>query len=127
VKAFLEYIAEMSESDKRRLRSLIDNLLSHRLKIRYVGGKDTSHWQTEIRAWEDSLFELIHDAAPGLKSHDIDLGQIHARLLRQRGPFPGVLRKEYPDTNFPDVCPFTLEQVVGSRVWNELRSHLSES
>jgi len=124
VKGFLEYVTEMSESDKRRFRSLIENLLSHRLKLMYVGGEAVNHWQKEVREFEDSLFELIHGAAPGLKSYEIDLRQIYAKLVR-RGPFQGELRKKYPKTDFPGACPFTLEHVVGSRVWNELEPHIS--
>ena len=133
MKGFLEYITEMSESDKRRFRSLIENLLSHRLKIEYAGGKAVreiihhaalSPWRKEVREFEDSLFEPIHDAAPGLKAYELDLRQIYAKLVR-RGPFQGELRRQYPKTNFPDDCPFALEQIVGSRVWNELKPHIS--
>lgn len=121
LKGFFEYITEMSESDKRRLRSLVEMLLSHHLKIKYVGGRDISHWKIEAREFEDTLFELIVNYSPGLKSYEIDLQQVHTKLVRLR-PFPGKLRKAYLRADFPEVCPFTLENVVGQRVWNELKN-----
>ena len=117
---FLEYVAEMSESDKRQLLSLIHNLLSHRLKLKYVGGRNINHWNTEIREFEERLFGLIVDDSPGLKSHLIDLNQVYTRLVRIR-PFVGEVRKAYPKAKFPNDCPFTLEHVVGQRVWNEMK------
>ena len=120
MKGFLEYVTEMSESDRRQLRSLVKNLLSHHLKIKYAGGRDIIHWKMEIREFEDTLFELIADHSPGLKSYEMDLHQVYSTLVRLR-PFPGELRKAYPKADFPDVCPFTLENVVGQRVLNELK------
>ncbi len=116
---FLEYIAEMGEEQRKKLRSLITNLLSHRLKIKYVGGRDVPHWQGEIKTWEPPLFRLVGNK-PSLKSQGIDLSEIYADLVTGSGRFRGELRKDYPRTQFPDTCPFTLKQVVGNRVWQTI-------
>ena len=117
---FLQFVTEMSESDRRQLYSLIENLLSHRLKLKLIGGRDIRHWTTEIREFEATLLRLIVNDAPGLKSHLIDLNLIYTKLVRLR-PFVGELRNKYPKAKFPNACPFTLEYVVGQRVWNEMR------
>ena len=119
MKGFLEYITEMGEEQKKKLRSLIGNLLSHRLKIKYVGGRDIPHWQDEIRSWEPPLFRLVENR-PSLKSQEIDLSEMYADLVTGSGRFRGELRKQYPKAKFPETCPFTLKQVVGNRVWKKM-------
>ena len=119
-----EYIHEMSRSDKDEFQSHIKNLLANLLQITYVGGRDVNHWQEEIRAWEDTLFRLIK-GEPGLKSERVNLQRIYAKLVR-RGPFPGELREKFSSVKFPDACPFTLQQIVGNRVWTELEPHIQD-
>jgi len=113
-KGFFEYVNEMS-NERPGYRSLIKNLLSHRLKIKYVQGRDVPHWETEIKTWEDDLVDLLTTVKPSLKSVQIDLHDLYAKVLKQKDG----LRRKYPKASFPDTCPYaSLKEVLGSRVWN---------
>ena len=118
VKGFVEYIAEMGNEEAHKLESFVENLLTNYLKVKYVGGRDLPHWQTEINAWEASLFRVI-SRTPSLRSHEIDLSKIYTALVG-RAAYRGELRKQYPRVQFPAACPFTLKQIVGNRVWKEI-------
>jgi hypothetical protein len=113
VNGFIEYVTEMSRSDKRELRKHVRNLLSHRLKIKYVAGESVHRWRGEVRTWENELFKVL-DNEPGLKSEKIDLSKIYVEVVT-------ALKAQYRTARFPNTCPFTLEFVVGNRVWNELK------
>jgi Domain of unknown function DUF29 len=115
---FRESISEMSRSDKHAVRSNLTVLLQHLLKRDCVKGtilrNNQRKWEDEIEESRRRLLGLV-TKHPGLKAEfrDISLPSIYADALK-------TVEKEYEALPFRHSSPYTLQQVVGSRVWRQL-------
>jgi hypothetical protein len=101
-------VLDVGKSDLRALRSQIERILLHLMKIRYQPNKETRSWTLtieEARARAEQSFEespsfrrMIDDLLP--KAYRT------ARLqtIRQTGLAPDV---------FPPECPFSVDDVLG--------------
>ena len=116
--ADIEHIAEeidsMGRTEKRELINRLDVLLLHLLKWRYQPSKRGPSWEASIWVQRDRIAEHLDDN-PSLKPL---LPQALASAYR------GAWREAVAETGlaqatFPNMCPWTVEQVLGSGFWPE--------
>ena len=108
----LENIAEEIESmgrrEKHSIRSYLQNVLLHLLKWQYQPQRRGTSWRSSIYNGRDQIEELLEEN-PSLRAQ---LGAIVEKS------YPNARRLAanetgLPLTTFPDVCPFTMEQITG--------------
>ena len=102
-----EEIEDMGRSNRRELESRLIVLLAHMLKWRHQPGIRSRSWSstmTEQRLQIESLFSespSLRRLAPRM------LGEAY-RVARVRA----IGETGFADDTFPEVCPFSLEQVL---------------
>lgn len=99
----IEEIADLGKSQRRELENRLEVLVAHVLKRQYVDLPDCYRgWQATIREHRNALRRLL-EQSPSLKPYFSDVfDQIYKDAL-------AIVREEYPQASFPDVCPFSRE------------------
>jgi hypothetical protein len=102
-----EEVESMGREQAAKLRSSLRLLLMHLLKWRHQPNLQSRSWSNTIGRERDHIEECLLDN-PGLKP----------RLAELLGPAYALARREamretgLPLRNFPDCCPWPLEQVM---------------
>ena len=119
-----EEIESLGKSDRRALGSYLKNLVMHLLKWHYEPqGRQTGHsWYDSIEDARDEITQLLEDS-PSLRR------EVPALLARR---YPAARRKAssestLPLRTFPEVCPWTPEQVLDVDFWPEGEPHRGQS
>ena len=107
----IDEVRAVGSSDKREIRDSLEVLVAHLLIWRFQPGRRTSSSERTIRERRRALSNIIEDS-PSLQRYPADvLSRVypagHARAADESG---------IDFTLFPDVSPFTIEQVSGRRV-----------
>jgi hypothetical protein len=116
-----EYLAGMSGSDRQQLDNRLIRALEHLLKMgcqqipEAVRERNARGWLDTIDEQRRRLLRLLRRHG-SLKPHlrNMDLGEAHREALK-------AVHVEWPSIDFPRSCPFTLEEIVGDAVMQELR------
>ncbi len=115
--ADLEHIAEeiesMGKSDRRAISSHLRNILLHLLKYCYQPSRRSRSWENSIDNSRREAESVIKDS-PSLRAQIPEL--IAAEYASARKSASRQTR--LPLERFPEVCPFTTEQVTGD-YWPE--------
>ena len=109
-----EEVESLGRRDKRELGSRLQVLLAHLLKWRDQPERreDNHSWSDTIVEQREQIEDLLADS-PSLRTQLPDLlpmryVRARRRALRETGLAEGVL---------PQVCPWTLEQVLDDAFW----------
>jgi len=109
-------IAEELECLGRGERRAVENhlavLLLHLLKWELQPEQRSSGWRDSIYHARHAANRLLRDS-PSLVSHVPELvadGYEEAR-------YKAILETELPESSFPEVCPYTVEQVLDKAFW----------
>lgn len=108
----IENIAEEIESTGRRdryaLRSYLHNILMHLLKWQYQPERRGPSWQLSIKNGCHQVDILLEDS-PSLQGKIPDLIAKEYTQARENA----ALETGLPLATFPELCPFTVEQITG--------------
>ncbi len=111
----LDNIAEelwsLGASDRRALESQIKRVLEHLLKWTYQPDKRSRSWLTSLNDARDKI-DLILDDSPSLAREDV-IQQLIASSY-SKAVKSAVLETGLKRDKFPEVCPFTGEQIFAS-------------
>jgi hypothetical protein len=112
--ALAEEIESVGKRDRRELGRWLQTLLRHLLQWRYQPSERVGSWRDPIRTARREIAAVLA-ASPAL-----------------RRQVPGMLRTGYmeahldasdatglPLTTFPETCPWTPEQVLDAKFWQE--------
>ncbi len=107
----LENIAEeletMGRSDKHQIRSRLKVLVMHLLKWKYQPGARTPGWRRTIRDQREEIAEVVK-GSPSLKGFPAAIAiDLYSSARHAASEETGI---DY--TLFPEVCPFTVEQIL---------------
>ena len=96
----IEEIESLGISQRKELLSRLTRLLEHLLKRIYINlPEDYRGWELTIRNQRREL-DILLDQVPSLKTRwDSNFDNAWGRSLR-------LVRKEYPQADFPDTWPF---------------------
>ena len=103
-----EEIESMGKSDKRAISSYLHNILLHLLKWQYQSNRRSRSWENSIDNNRRQVERIIMDS-PSLQAQLPDL--IMAEYASTRRSASRQTR--LPLTTFPEICPFSTEQVTG--------------
>src|SRR5579883_2101530 len=100
----VEELRDMGKAERRALRSQIERVLVHMLKIRYQPEKHSQSWNLSIEDSRLRLFEELQES-PSLRREVPALLKVayrHARLTTAE--------------ETPQQCPFTVADILGKNV-----------
>ncbi len=109
-----EEVESLGRRDKRELGSRLQVLLAHLLKWRYQPErrKDNHSWSDTIVEQREQIEDLLADSL-SLRPQVPDLLPLRYMRARQR-----ALRETgFAEAILPQVCPWTLEQVLDDAFW----------
>jgi uncharacterized protein DUF29 len=111
-----EEMHSLAASERRALRSFLRGILLHLLKWQYQPTmRQTGHsWQTSIKNGRREVRDLLEDE-PGLKPL---VDQALARAY-QYAREDASDETHLPIETFPEVCPWTLAQILDADFWPE--------
>ena len=108
----IEELESMGRSEKRELENRLAVLLAHLLKWQYQQQKRTSSWEVTVETQRQDVQDVLLDN-PGLKS---TIGETMVRAYRKARAM-ATRETQLKPTVFPSVCPWPLEQALGSDFW----------
>ena len=111
----IEEVESLGISQRKSVHSFLVRLLEHLLKRCYVPLPDCYRgWEIEIRNFRNELKKEFK-YSPSLKSFLVEIfGESYGEALE-------TVREDYPDTSFPDVCPFAkdVDTLLTEKFWQE--------
>jgi hypothetical protein len=115
----IEHIAEeidsLGKSDRRALVSHLDRLLLHLLKWRYDPAREPRRgWQLTIRHARRELAQLLAD---NRSLHGYPAERLADAYRHARGD--AAIDTGLPLATFPEVCPWSVAQVLDEEFWPE--------
>ena len=108
VENLIEEIESMGASDRRSLSSFLELVIMHLLKWQYQPERRGASWQTSISKGRNAI-ERTLEYSPSLKRQLSKMIIAEYRRARKEAS----LETGLPLTTFPDVCPFSVEQITG--------------
>jgi len=112
-----EEIESMGKSEKRELISRLTVLLLHLLKWQYQPLLQGASWRTTIRNQRLDIADHLSDN-PSLKAH---ISEVIIRAYR-KAIGEAELETGLPESTFPNVCPWSFEQIVAGDFWPDSKS-----
>jgi len=114
----IEHLAEelesMGASEKREIRSRMEQLLKHLLKWKYQSDLQCRSWKNSIRNQRKALLAIIKDN-PSLKPTIPEyVKDVYEGALDGAVEETGIYKE-----NFPAECPYTFEQIMNDEFYPE--------
>jgi hypothetical protein len=111
----IEEVESLGKSQRKAVDNFLTRLLEHLLKRCYVVLPDCYRgWEIEIRNFRKELKKEFK-YSPSLKRFMIEiLEECYREALE-------AVKEDYPDSNFPDVCPFAedIDGLLNHKFWQE--------
>lgn len=107
-----EEVESMGKSDRRAIESHLFVILAHLLKWQFQPTRRGKSWRLSIWNGRMDIARLLRDS-PSLKP------QLSTLVMEE---YPGARKQAADETGlplatFPDLCPFTVEQVLDAEYW----------
>lgn len=106
----IQEIKALTLSDKRQIRSRLIKLLSHLLKCAYQPEKLSDSWLDTI-AEQRLQISLIFEDSPSLRNY---FSEVFAACYA-KARTEAVRETKLPGTTFPELCPFTQDNVLDDK------------
>lgn len=103
----IEVLEILSRRDKLAVESFLEQIIRHLLLLQYwheQSDYNTNHWQAEIMSFKTQINEYL---TTNLQKH---LQENHLQIYQKALKY--VKQKTGYSTNFPEECPYTLEQLL---------------
>ncbi|MEH1786116.1 DUF29 domain-containing protein [Nostoc sp.] len=102
----IEELEDLTKNEKRRIRSLLEQIIRHLLLYQYWDlekPRNANHWAAEIISFRNQINE---DLTANLRNHlEENLNIIYSNAL-------DYVKAKTQLTNLPELCPYTLEQIL---------------
>ena len=108
----IEEIEDLGRSARKELRSYLEGLVLHLLKWYYQPDYRSRSWRDSIEENRACVPESLQES-PSLRPHlSTLLQECYPRARRK-----AARQTRLPLTTFPEVCPWTVEQVLADTFW----------
>jgi hypothetical protein len=120
--AVAEEIESLGRSDRRELKSRLEILLQHLLKGQYQPSHQSKSWLRTIREQRYRLEDLLIDS-PGLRAElENPESENILSIVFDRSCKAASEETNLPLNNFPENCPYTLQQILSPDFFPESNS-----
>jgi hypothetical protein len=102
-----EEIESLGRSDKRSIESNLNVILVHLLKWRHQREKQTASWKASLTEHRTRIRKLL-DESPSLRVYPAKVLPEEYALARVKA----AAETGIPEDAFPEVCPFTIDEVL---------------
>jgi len=102
----VEEIEDLSKRERDKLASHLENLLMHKLKVKFQPGKHAKSWDLSIKAADHKVQKVLKEN-PSLKPKLKDIVKdafFSARLK-------AALETKLEEDTFPEECPWSLKEL----------------
>jgi hypothetical protein len=106
----IEEVSDLARRDKKKLKSLLKNLIEHLLKLKYwqtEKKRNQGHWQAEITNFRQLIRDELEDS-PSLQPY---LYEIYPKCYAEARKIASQ-RSQLPSETFPEQPIAPLEQVL---------------
>ncbi|WP_416309795.1 DUF29 domain-containing protein [Spirulina sp. 06S082] len=110
----IEELEDLGNRHYDQLESRLMQLIAHLLKWQIQHWKQTNSWRATIRVQRTAIAKLLR-RNPGLKSRLDEAMQESWSEARDLA----IAETDLPDEQFPEVCPFSLEEILSEDFWPE--------
>ncbi|NET59678.1 MAG: DUF29 domain-containing protein [Symploca sp. SIO2E6] len=110
----VEELEDLGKRHYEQLESRLMQLIAHLLNWQVQHWKRTNSWRATIRVQRRAIAKLLQ-RNPGLKSR---LEEAMSESWEQARDL-AIIETDLPDEQFPELCPFSLEQVMSENFWPE--------
>ncbi len=104
----IEELEELSRRDKKTVERFLEQIIRHLLLLQYWTAEyeyNANHWQAEIMSFRTQLNE---DLTQNLRNHlEENQAKVYEKALKY------VKQKTGYKIVFPEICPYTLEDLLG--------------
>ncbi|BAQ63619.1 DUF29 domain-containing protein [Geminocystis sp. NIES-3709] len=103
----IEELESLSKRDKARVASLLEQIIRHLLMLQYWSkeyDRNSNHWKVEIISFRNQLDNNLTNNLIIYLEKELD--KIYSKVLRY------VKQKTENIVDFPDTCPYSLEQIL---------------
>jgi hypothetical protein len=119
----IEHIAEelesMGKSEKRELTSRLTVLLAHLLKWKFQSALRSRSWKNTILTQRIDILELLDDS-PSLK-YELEERVV---IAYEKAKLSAEDETGIDKNNFPEICPFTFEQLLKKDYFPEDKNNI---
>jgi len=102
----IEELEELAKNEKRRVRSLLEQIIRHLLLYQYWDiekPRNANHWSAEIISFRNQINE---DITTNLRNHlEENINLIYSNAL-------DYVKTKTKLINLPEICPYTLHQIL---------------
>lgn len=102
----IKELEDLAKNEKRRVRSLLEQIIRYLLLYQYWDlekPRNANHWAAEIISFRNQLNE---DLSANLRKYlEDDFNRIYSNAL-------DYVKAKTQLTNLPELCPYTLEQIL---------------
>ena len=103
-----KYLTDMARRDRREVSSRMAVLIAHLLKWRFQPDHRSGSWRGTIEIQRQELAELLESGT--LRSHALDvLSKAYAKGVRQ-----AIAENDLPESTFPEICPYSIDQLLSA-------------
>ncbi|BBC22819.1 DUF29 domain-containing protein [Pseudanabaena sp. ABRG5-3] len=103
----IEELTDLGNRHYDQLESRLMQLIAHLLKWKVQHWRRSNSWRATIRVQRTSIDKLLR-RNPGLKSR---IGEALAESWTEARDL-AIAETDLPDNNFPEICPFILEEIM---------------
>ena len=108
----IEELTDLGNRHYDQLESRLMQLVAHLLKWQVQHWRRSNSWRATIRVQRTSIDKLLR-RNPGLKSRLNEAMQESWSEARDLA----IAETDLPDENFPETCPFSLEEIINPDFW----------
>lgn len=108
----LEELIATTRHDRRSLRSRLEKIIMHMLKIDFQPVRRTRSWSASIREQRRKIV-LILDDSPSLRR---ELQGVIKRVYPD-AVYEAAKQTGLPESTFPSACPYSIEQILQGEAW----------
>lgn len=118
----IEELEDMARRDRDELVSRLVVLIAHLLKWQFQLGQLSDRWKEfDGRSWRRSIIEQRHEIFRQLRNKPSLKSYLHDAVIEA---YPDALESAIEETNlpestFPQICPYSLEQLVDKKFYPE--------
>jgi len=108
----LDELNAMTKHERRSLRSRLEKIIMHMLKIDFQPVRRTRSWSRSIREQRRKIAFILDDS-PGLRR------ELQSNIDRayRAAAYEAVKQTGLPESTFPADCPYSSDQILYGEAW----------